>query len=143
MSYHGNLEIGRPSDALFKLHRNEQLKLLKIVHSRLPTSEFAFLSACHTAELTEEESIADEGLHLTSALQCRGFRSVVRTMWAMADTDGRDMTLACVWVSALWKCRGIALLEISRGIERPCEGAAEHELCVTPERWVNSVHCGA
>jgi len=87
---HGNLEVGKPFDASFKLHGGDRLKLLDIVHSRLPTAEFAFLSACHTAELTEE-SIADEGLHLTAALQYCGFRSVVGTMWAMADTDGRDL----------------------------------------------------
>ncbi len=42
------------------------------------------------AELTDE-SPADEALHLTAAIQYCGFRSVVDTMWAMADTDGRHL----------------------------------------------------
>ena len=44
-------------------------------------------------ELTEE-SIADEVIHhLAAAIQFCGFRSVVGTMWAMADIDGRDLGL--------------------------------------------------
>ena len=51
---HGILEPGRPFEASFKLHRGERLQLLDIVRSQLPDAEFAFLSVCHTAELTEE-----------------------------------------------------------------------------------------
>jgi len=87
-SCQGTLEPGKPFDASFKLHRGGRLRLLEIIRSRLPSAEFAFLSACHTAELTEE-SIADEGLHLSAAVQYSGFRSVVGTMWAMADIDGQ------------------------------------------------------
>ncbi|KAH9173137.1 hypothetical protein EDB89DRAFT_1850551, partial [Lactarius sanguifluus] len=47
--------------------------------------------ACRTAELTED-IIADEGLHLAAAMQFCGFRSVIGTMWAMADTDGADLS---------------------------------------------------
>jgi len=138
---HGNLEIGKPFDASFKLYGDDHLKLLDIVHSRLPTAQFAFLSACHTAEITED-SIADEGLHLTAALQYCGFRSVVGTMWAMADTDGRDVA-RCVYRSML-----------SGNHEEPCYlrsaealRDAVRELRITKdvrlERWVNFVHYGA
>jgi CHAT domain-containing protein len=48
---HGTLEAKKPFDAGFELHSNERLTLLNIVQSRLPAAEFAFLSACHTAEL--------------------------------------------------------------------------------------------
>ena len=87
---HGMLEPGKPFEASFKLHKGKRLQLLDIVRSRLPDAEFAFLSACHTAELTEE-SIEDEVLHLAAAMQFCGFRSVVGTMWAMADVDGSDL----------------------------------------------------
>ena len=138
---HGNLEIGKPFGASFKLYGDDRLKLLDIVHSRLPTAQFAFLSACHTAEITEE-SIADEGLHLAAALQYCGFRSVVGTMWAMADTDGCDMA-RCVYRSIL-----------SGNYEEPCYlrsaealRDAVRELRDTKgmslERWVNFVHYGA
>src|SRR5260221_4229064 len=58
-SCHGILETGKPFAASFKLYQGERLTLLDIIRSRLPSAEFAFLSACHTAELTEE-CIADE-----------------------------------------------------------------------------------
>ncbi|KAI9451969.1 CHAT domain-containing protein [Lactarius psammicola] len=86
---HGLLETGKLFDASFELH-GDNLTLLDIVRSQLPAAEFTFLSACHTAELTED-SVADEGLHLAAAIQFCGFQSVVGTMWAMADTDGADL----------------------------------------------------
>jgi CHAT domain-containing protein len=87
---HGLLEPGKPFDSSFKLHRGKHLSLHDIVQSQLPSAEFAFLAACHTAELTDK-SPADEALHLAAAMQHCGFRSVVGTMWAMADADGRDL----------------------------------------------------
>ncbi|KAI0303328.1 CHAT domain-containing protein, partial [Multifurca ochricompacta] len=67
---HGELKTGEPFDTSFKLYRGKRLTLLDIV---------------------TDESIADEGLHLTAAMQYCGFRSVVGTLWEMADTDGRDL----------------------------------------------------
>jgi CHAT domain-containing protein len=79
---HGTLEAGKPFEAGFELHGDARLTLLEIVRAHLPTAEFAFLAACHTAEVTEGSAI-DEGLHLAAAVQYCGFRSVVGTMWAM------------------------------------------------------------
>ncbi|KAI9509513.1 hypothetical protein F5148DRAFT_1148231 [Russula earlei] len=73
-----------------KLHDGQRLTLLELIRSQLPVAEFAFLSACHTVEMTEG-SIADEALHLTAAMQYCGFRSVVGTMWGMADDDGPEL----------------------------------------------------
>ena len=87
---HGTLEARKPFEAGFELHGDARLTILDIVRAHLPAAEFAFLSACHTAEVTEG-SIIDEGLHLAAAVQYCGFRSVVGTMWAMADIDGRDL----------------------------------------------------
>ena len=56
---HGELGAGKPFEAAFKLHGDSRLTLLEIVQSRLPDAEFAFLSCCHTEEITEE-SIVDE-----------------------------------------------------------------------------------
>ncbi|KAH9055408.1 hypothetical protein EDB87DRAFT_1579876 [Lactarius vividus] len=69
-----------------RLYGGSRLTLLDIARSRLPDAEFAFLSCCHAAEITQD-SVADEALHLTAAMQYCGFRSVVGTMWEMADTD--------------------------------------------------------
>jgi CHAT domain-containing protein len=84
---HGALEAGKPFEPSFKLHGGSRLTLLDVAQSRLPDAEFAFLSCCHAAEITKE-SVADEALHLTAAMQYCGFRSVVGTMWEMADQMG-------------------------------------------------------
>jgi len=140
---HGTLEPGKPFEASFKLHRGERLQLLNIVQSRLPDAEFAFLSACHTAELTDE-SIADEVLHLAAAMQFCGFRSVVGTMWAMADTDGRD--LARDFYQSVFSYDG---RQRTRYHERTAEALRDavknlrKKGGMTLERWVNFVHYGA
>ncbi|KAH8986010.1 CHAT domain-containing protein [Lactarius akahatsu] len=139
---HGNLERGKPFDASFQLHGGERLTLLEIVRSRLPNAEFAFLSCCHAAEITEE-SIADEGLHLTAAMQYCGFRSVVGTMWAMADTDGRD--LAKNFYKSMFSGReqGVPHYERSARALRDAARKLRRKEGITLERWVNFVHYGA
>jgi len=139
---HGILEPGKPFEASFKLHRGKRLLLLDIVRSRLPDAEFAFLSACHTAELTEE-SIEDEVLHLAAAMQFCGFRSVVGTMWAMADMDGRD--LARHFYESVFSEEA----QDGRYYERTASALRDAVLNlrrkggITLERWVNFVHYGA
>ncbi|KAI9441130.1 CHAT domain-containing protein [Lactarius psammicola] len=141
---HGTLEAGKPFEAGFELYGGERLTLLEIVRSHLPTVEFAFLSACHTAEVTEG-SIDDEGLHLAAAVQYCGFRSVVGTMWAMVDEDGRD--LAGHFYKALFpnprRERGIPYHERSAKALRVAVKKLRRKKRITLERWVNFVHYGA
>lgn len=59
---------------------------LDIIEKGLAHAELAVLSACHSA--AGDRATPDEVLHLTSAMQFAGFRSVVGTLWAMADDDG-------------------------------------------------------
>ena len=141
---HGVLEPGKPFDASFKLYRDKRLSLLDIVRSRLPKAEFAFLSACHTAQLTDE-SIADEALHLAAAMQYCGFRSVVGTMWAMADTDGRF--LAGKFYKQVFSSRknlqGVPYYERTAKALRNAVRNLRRESGMALERWVNFVHYGA
>ncbi|KAH9965133.1 CHAT domain-containing protein [Lactifluus volemus] len=138
---HGNLEPGKPFDASFRLYRDKRLTLLDIARSRLPAAEFAFLSACHTAELTEE-SIADEVLHLTAAMQYCGFRSVVGTMWAMADKDGQ-LLVEDFYKSILSSDEpGVPYHERSARALRDAVKNLRRE-GASLERWVNYVHYGA
>ena len=139
---HGLLEAGKPFDASLELH-GDNLTLLNIVRSQLPTAEFAFLSACHTAELTEG-SIADEGLHLAAAIQHCGFRSVVGTMWAMADIDGAD--LSKYFYKTLFSDKadqnGVPYHERSAWALHIAVQKLRRKRGMTLERWVNFVHYG-
>jgi hypothetical protein len=138
---HGTLEAGKPFEAGFELHANARLTLLEIVRAHLPAAEFAFLSACHTAEVTEG-SIMDEGLHLAAAVQYCGFRSVVGTMWAMADIDGRD--LANFFYKALFSdSREIPYHERSAKALHFAVKKLRRKRGISLERWVNFVHYGA
>jgi CHAT domain-containing protein len=140
---HCLLEPGKPFDASFELHKHN-LTLLKIVRSQLPAAEFAFLSACHTAELTED-SIADEGLHLAAAMQYCGFRSVVGTMWAMADTDGADLSKH-FYQSIFSESTGRKRVPYYERSARALQLAVKklrRKRGVTLERWVNFAHYGA
>jgi CHAT domain-containing protein len=141
---HGTLEVGKPFEAGFELHRNERLTLLEIVRADLPTAEFAFLSACHTAEVTEG-SIVDEALHLAAAVQYSGFRSVVGTMWAMVDEDGQDLAenFYKVLFSSSRREQGIPYHERSAKALRFAVKKLRRKKHITHERWVNFVHYGA
>jgi len=141
-SCHGKLEKGKPFEASFKLYKGARLTLLDFVRSQLRTAEFAFLSACHTAELTEE-SIADEGLHLTAAVQYCGFRSVVGTMWEMADIDGPS--LVGDFYRSVFSDKRTELPYHERTAEalRDAVRNLRRKRNITLERWVNFVHYGA
>ena len=141
---HGILESGKPFESCFKLYDGKRLSLLDIVRSQLSHAEFAFLAACHTAEMTDA-SPSDETLHLAAAMQYCGFRSVVGTMWAMADTDGRD--LARHFYKSLFSGRREALLYHERTAEALRDAVVKlrrkRGRGMTLERWVNYVHYGA
>ena len=141
-SCHGILEPGRPFDACFKLYQGQHLTLLDIIRSRLPSAQFAFLSACHTAELTEE-SIVDEGINLSAAVQYSGFRSVVGTMWAMADIDGHVLAKHLYASVFSDKRKGVPYYERTPEALRDAVQVLRRKKKVTTERWVNFIHYGA
>jgi CHAT domain-containing protein len=141
---HGALEAGKPFEAGFQLHGDERLTLLEIVRSHIPAAEFAFLSACHTAETTEGSN-ADEGLHLAAAVQYCGFRSVVGTMWAMVDEDGCDLAkhFYKVLFSNSRRYQGLLYHERSAKALQSAVKKLRRKRRITLERWVNFVHYGA
>ena len=90
-----------------------------------------------------ENSIADEALHLTAAMQYCGFRSVVGTMWEMADVDGRD--LAKTFYKSLFSDQetGVPHYERSAGALRDATQRLRKKRGISLERWVNFVDYGA
>ena len=92
-----------------------------------------------------EGSIIDEGLHLAAAVQYSGFRSVIGTMWAMVDEDGRD--LAENFYKALFsdskREQGTPYHERSAKALRFAVKKLRKKRRISHERWVNFVHYGA
>jgi CHAT domain-containing protein len=140
VAYHGTLKTAKPFDASMLFHNRERLTLLDIVRSRLPSGEFAFLPGSHTAELTDG-SMPDEVLHISTAVQYSGFRSVIGTMWGLDDEDGRD--LAENFYRSMFSGK--------KGVEPYYERSAralQHAMqqmrrSLPLVRWVNYVHYGA
>ncbi|KAH9030076.1 hypothetical protein EDB84DRAFT_1676993 [Lactarius hengduanensis] len=101
--------------------------------------EAGIFSACHTAEPTED-SISDEGLHLAVATQFCGFRSAIGTMWAMADTDGADLSRFSRKAQA---GGGFHIMRDRRGRFSSPVKKLRKKRGITLERWANFVHYGA
>ena len=83
-------------------------------------------------------SIADEALHLTAAMQYCGFRSVVGTMWAVADTDGRD--LAKHFYKSMFSSDEPEVPYYERSAKALRDSVKKLRRKLPLERWVNFVH---
>ncbi|EJC99024.1 TPR-like protein [Fomitiporia mediterranea MF3/22] len=138
---HGRLN-SKPFDSAFKLS-DRGLTLLDIVQTNLPNAEFAFLSACHTAE-QPHDGMHDEVLHLAAAMQFSGFRSVIGSMWELLDVDGPFFAkvvyghmCSCKESEATYKRAAAGLRKAA--VKLKLEGRNE----IRTERWVNLIHIGA
>ncbi|KAH9029063.1 CHAT domain-containing protein [Lactarius pseudohatsudake] len=119
---HGTLEAGKPFEAGFELYGGERLTLLEIVRSDLPTAEFAFLSACHTAEVTDG-SVVDEGLHLAAAMDGTWRNIFYKALFSTSEGE-----------------QGIPYHERSAEALRFAVKKLRRKKPMTLERWVNFVH---
>ncbi|KAG8720686.1 hypothetical protein FRC09_009153 [Ceratobasidium sp. 395] len=81
---HGTTNTQLPLLSAFHLHGGA-LTIESLMRTELPSADFAFLSACHSAEGSVVQS---ESMSLASALQVAGYRSIVATMYAIGDDDG-------------------------------------------------------
>jgi tetratricopeptide (TPR) repeat protein len=135
---HGHLEE-QPFDSWFQLYNKEHLTVLDLAKAQLPNAEFAFLSACHAAA-GDIHGTPDESIHLAAALQFSGFRSVVGTLWAMADADGPD--IAHAFYSHIFH-NGAGTVDLKNVAE--ALNVATRKLRkkgVSPGQWINFIHIG-
>ncbi|KAI9458458.1 TPR-like protein [Boletus coccyginus] len=89
LACHGLPNPKKPFESAFAL-RDGHVTIQHIIGCELKNPEFAYLSACHTT-VGDEES-PDEVIHLASAMQFAGFRSVIGTMWAVDDAQTNKIT---------------------------------------------------
>ncbi|KAI9567954.1 CHAT domain-containing protein [Boletus coccyginus] len=89
LACHGLPNPQKPFESAFAL-RDGHFTIQRIIGCNLKNPEFAYLSACHTT-VGDEES-PDEAIHLASAMQFAGFRSVIGTMWAVDDGETNKIT---------------------------------------------------
>ena len=79
---HGAQHAKKPFNSWFAMG-DGKLTLMRIIQERYTNSEFAFLSACHTA--VGDKSTPDEVLHLAAGIQFAGFSGVIGTLWRVDD----------------------------------------------------------
>jgi CHAT domain-containing protein/TPR repeat protein len=89
LACHGLPHRKQPFESAFAL-QDGHFTIQRIIGCDLKNPEFAYLSACHTT-VGDEES-PDEVIHLASAMQFVGFRSVIGTMWAVDDGETTKIT---------------------------------------------------
>ena len=80
---HGTQDIKEPLNSGLIL-QDERLTLSKLMHTRLPNAQLAFLSACETA--MGDDDHPNEAVHLAAGMLAAGFKSVVATMWTIPDS---------------------------------------------------------
>jgi CHAT domain-containing protein len=86
---HNIPNVENPFQSAFAL-RDGPFTIEHIMRCELEHPEFAYLSACQTTVGYKESP--DEVIHLASAMQFAGFRSVIGTMWAVDDIQASTIT---------------------------------------------------
>ncbi|KDQ51313.1 hypothetical protein JAAARDRAFT_199150 [Jaapia argillacea MUCL 33604] len=115
------------------------LTVHEITTARLPNAEFAFLSACHTAA-ADTNGAPDEVIHITSALQFAGFRSVVGTLWQAPDHIGPE--LATEFYKYMFRSDGAAdFRDAAKALSLAMQ--AIRLKGVPLDCWIQYVHIGA
>lgn len=135
---HGHRDT-HPFHSSFKLHADERLELLHLIKARLPDAELAFVSACHGAA-ADVEGAPDEVIHLAAALQFCGFRSVVGTLWAMADEDAPDVSED--FYRHMFRESGRVDVRDAATAINLATKAMRRRKGMTLGRWVNFIHIG-
>lgn len=113
-------------------------KILGLKESRF--AWISYLSACSTAD-TRGSELADEGLHISSALQLAGFAHVIGSLWVVDDT-------VSVLVAGLFYKNLILKRKLGLGNRAVAEALREAVLNVrkvhsTPWKWAAYIHSGA
>ncbi|KLO09450.1 hypothetical protein SCHPADRAFT_1000239 [Schizopora paradoxa] len=152
LTCHGVLDATDPFSSHFQIsggidgvEKIKKITIMDILRSRVPNAEFAFLSACHTAELPEHFS-REESLHLAAAMQFCGYRSVVGTMWPLNDDGGPRVAKAFYEYMFAEPKEGeeVGYLRAARALNKVTQRMRRHpDYKNYPERWVNFVHIGA
>jgi CHAT domain-containing protein len=126
-----------PFDSCFKV-QGKPLRLINIVREGLPHAELAFLAACHSAAGDLERP--NEGFHLAAGMQFAGFRSVVGTMWTMADEDGP--LLSETFYKHMFRRKSGKVDHRDSAVALSKAVNALRRNGVPFERWINFVHYG-
>ncbi|MGC4773304.1 CHAT domain-containing protein [Micromonospora sp. DT44] len=128
--------VADPNDAAqgrLLLHDHQDSPLTVADVSRLDLdAEFAFLSACATAQAPP--TLVDESLHITGAFQLAGFRHVIGTLWEVDDAVSLALTTAFYEHGDATGSAAYALHSAVRGLR--------DRYPLAPTLWAAHIHTG-
>ncbi|MFD5451083.1 CHAT domain-containing protein [Streptomyces sp. NPDC003470] len=137
---HALSDLARPSESRLVLHdaTERPLTVRDLARLRLPSARLAYLSACDTLRSSPE--LADEAVHIVSALQMAGFPHVVGSLWHVVDAVGAEVARG---VYEELRTGGGAL-DVSRtaGALHTAVRALRDRYPGTPSLWACQVHAG-
>ncbi|CAE7214758.1 unnamed protein product [Rhizoctonia solani] len=133
---HGTTDAVLPLLSAFQL-ANSRLTIESLMSAELPLADFAFLSACHTAEGSEAQN---ENMSLASALQVTGFRSIVATMYAIADSDGPTVARELYEHMFQNRTQNVSSSDAALGLNKAVRKLRQTKAPM--HRWVPFVHIG-
>lgn len=92
LSCHGYSSVVDASQSRLLLHdwKTSPLTVSDFTSMDIKISQFAFLSACHSASIRDVR-LLDESINLSSAIQLAGYPSVVGTLWRIQDQFTADI----------------------------------------------------
>jgi CHAT domain-containing protein len=119
-------------------HRTNPLTLRALAVLDFPRAELCYLSACSTSDPAPQ--LADQALHITSAIQLIGYRHVIGTLWPVDDRSARTIAAAVYGRLLAWS--GVP--------DTAASAAALHAVVVetrdtmpgVPSHWAGHVHVG-
>ena len=88
LACHGVQDAKKPLES-WSAMGDGPLTLMCSIQERYMRSEFAFLSACHTA--VGDASTPEEVLHLAAGMQFAGFNGVIGTLWRVDDAVAHEV----------------------------------------------------
>ncbi|MEU0551065.1 CHAT domain-containing protein [Micromonospora sp. NPDC005979] len=122
-----------PAQGRLLVHDHQENPLTVADVSRLDLdAEFAFLSACATAQAPP--TLVDEALHITGAFQLAGFRHVIGTLWEVDDAISLALTAAFYAHGDATGSAAYALHSAVRGLR--------DRYPLAPTLWAAHVHTG-
>ncbi|EIN05240.1 hypothetical protein PUNSTDRAFT_137923 [Punctularia strigosozonata HHB-11173 SS5] len=137
LACHGHQDLENPLQSGFIL-RDEELTIERLMHVPLPRAFMAFLSACETAK--GDFNQPDQVVHLAAAMFFAGFKSVIATLWSMADADGPEIARSVYQKIFSSKLNHIDPDDIAYALDE----AVTKLRTVQPEplRWAPYIHLG-
>lgn len=140
-SCHGSVDFDSPTQSMLVLHDHATSPLTVDKLSKLTVrAELAFLSACSTSQTSSR--LIDEGIHLASALQTAGFRSVIGTLSQVSDDASSNFAIQ--YYSLLTNSgKDRVKTELAAEILAQSIIRVRNSYRDTPSRWIAYIHYGA